>query len=320
MDNSTKLICAFLMVAGVCTANAQDTSEHKTADNLLWIVGGSLPEGWSPGDATALVPNPDNSKVYSGTIYLNPDNNPTDSGFKFLTNPWWGSLEYRALSGETLQDGKIKIANSNVNEDDSKIFVQDAGNYLITVDLDNMEATVVKSDYQETPIKDCSLFVVGTPTKGGYDIDNGTPMYQNVSEPYIYTAKLTVNNPSDADGGNAVPGDFKITRAITKDGSTCWNGKYWYFADYDDPNKMVLNQDGDNKWSIPEHGDYTIIANTKDNTLKINKGITTGALSIDDEHQDSPEYYNLSGIKVCNPTQGIYIRRQGSMIEKIVIR
>lgn len=320
MKNSTKLICAFLMVAGVFTANAQDASEQKTADNLLWIVGGSLPEGWSPGDATALVPSPDNSKVYSGTVYLNPENNPTDSGFKFLTNPWWGSLEYRALNGETLQDGKIKIANSDDNPDDSKIFVPDAGNYHITVDLENMEATVVKSDYQETPIKDCSLFVVGTPTKGGYDIDNGTPMYQDVSEPYIYTAALTVNNPSDENGGNGLPGDFKITRAITKDGSTCWNGKYWYFADYADSNKMVLDQEGDNKWSIPEPGDYTIIANTKDNTLQINKGIIAGVVSIDDKLQESIEYYNLSGIKVCNPNQGIFIRRQGGNVEKIVIR
>ena len=32
------------------------------------------------------------------------------------------------------------------------------------------------------------------------------------------------------------------------------------------------------------------------------------------------EYYNLSGVKVAEPTSGIYIRRQGSKTEKVVIR
>lgn len=311
MKNFTKLICGIFLGAGVVTANAQDSTEPKMADNLLWIVGGSLPEGWNPGRSTALVPNPDNSKVFSGTVYLDPTKDPNDSGFKFLTYPGWGHLEYRAAKDAKLEDGKIKIANSDENTDDSKIFVEESANYYITVDIENLEATIVKSEYQDTPIIDSSLFMVGTPTKGGYDIDNATPMYQNVNAPYTYTTTLTVNDT----------GDFKITRVITRSGDTCWNGEFWYFADKEDSNKMALNQEGDYKWNITEPGDYTITANTKDNTLKIEKDNNmSGVVSIDNECQDSPEYYNLSGMKVTNPTQGIFIRRQGNKVEKIVIR
>ncbi len=37
--------------------------------------------------------------------------------------------------------------------------------------------------------------------------------------------------------------------------------------------------------------------------------------------EDAPaEYFNLNGVKVANPSQGIFIRRQGSKTEKVVIR
>ena len=32
------------------------------------------------------------------------------------------------------------------------------------------------------------------------------------------------------------------------------------------------------------------------------------------------EYYNLQGVRVANPTTGLYIRRQGNSVSKVVIR
>ncbi len=32
------------------------------------------------------------------------------------------------------------------------------------------------------------------------------------------------------------------------------------------------------------------------------------------------EYFNLQGVKVVNPENGLYIRRQGGKVEKVVIR
>lgn len=41
----------------------------------------------------------------------------------------------------------------------------------------------------------------------------------------------------------------------------------------------------------------------------------------DEANSDNVEYYNLNGIKVSNPTsKGVYIRKQGSVATKIVIR
>lgn len=48
---------------------------------------------------------------------------------------------------------------------------------------------------------------------------------------------------------------------------------------------------------------------------------TTGIESVGDEAADGPvEYFNLQGIKVNNPAKGIYIKRQGSTVEKILVK
>lgn len=45
----------------------------------------------------------------------------------------------------------------------------------------------------------------------------------------------------------------------------------------------------------------------------------SGINGIEADDSNAPvEYYNLQGIRVDNPANGIYIRRQGSRVEKVV--
>ena len=56
--------------------------------------------------------------------------------------------------------------------------------------------------------------------------------------------------------------------------------------------------------------------------------INSGALGgIDDIFEDSAvdadaqvEYFNLQGIRVTDPQNGVYIRRQGSDVQKVTVR
>ena len=44
-------------------------------------------------------------------------------------------------------------------------------------------------------------------------------------------------------------------------------------------------------------------------------------ITVDDAEQGTPEYYNMQGMRVDNPTPGcLYIRRTGSKVEKIIAR
>lgn len=50
-------------------------------------------------------------------------------------------------------------------------------------------------------------------------------------------------------------------------------------------------------------------------------GGTSGIEDIDAAANNAPvEYYNLQGVRVANPTNGLYIRRQGSTATKVLIR
>lgn len=49
--------------------------------------------------------------------------------------------------------------------------------------------------------------------------------------------------------------------------------------------------------------------------------ITSGIEAIETDAIDADaEYYNLQGVKIVNPTSGIYIRRQGTKIDKVIIK
>ena len=43
-------------------------------------------------------------------------------------------------------------------------------------------------------------------------------------------------------------------------------------------------------------------------------------VAVDDNCIAPIEYYNIQGLRVSNPDKGLYIRRQGSKVSKIVIR
>lgn len=52
---------------------------------------------------------------------------------------------------------------------------------------------------------------------------------------------------------------------------------------------------------------------------KLGNGSSVAVVEVEDA--DAPvEYFNLQGVRVANPENGLYIRRQGSKVEKIVIR
>lgn len=54
------------------------------------------------------------------------------------------------------------------------------------------------------------------------------------------------------------------------------------------------------------------------NRLVDDNGVHSGVDSIDMDDNDAPvEYYNLQGVRVINPTPGIYIQRQGNKVRKI---
>ncbi len=85
MRNFTKFT-----VAAICAFSAAVSASAQNRTDLLWVIGDATPYGWSCDDATAIVA-PSDSKVYTGTMYLE-----AGKDFKFLTKYDFGNMEYRA--------------------------------------------------------------------------------------------------------------------------------------------------------------------------------------------------------------------------------
>lgn len=83
------------------------------------------------------------------------------------------------------------------------------------------------------------------------------------------------------------------------------------------------------KFTVPADGVYylgfhhktqTTYANTRIDDVSI-KAAESGVVSVLGDDADAPvEFYNLQGIKVDNPVSGLYIRRQGRTVEKVIVK
>lgn len=283
MRNFTKLT-----VAAICVVSAAVSASAQNRTDLLWVIGDATPYGWSCDEATAIVA-PSGSKVYSGTMYLE-----AGKDFKFLTKYDFGNMEYRAEDANATPgaDGKVKLIYT-AGDPDNKIHVSESANYLITVDTEALEATIVKSAYQDSQVRYASLFIVGSVLSTGYAVDEGVVMTQDAQEPLTYTA-----NAIDLGEGT-----FKIATALK--GSGTWNPQFWYFRDVDDASKMVLNAEGDNQWPINKAGEYDVKASLLTNTLDIKESASAGIDDVATRPADGPAaYYTIDGRKIANPAAG----------------
>ena len=287
MLHINKLMAASLLVSSAFVAQAGN----------LWVVGDGAPSGWSTDNATAIVSRPE-SQVYTGTLYLT-----ANKDFKFLTTTDFGNEEIGAAAGATLTDGKIQLAKGTNDEGYGKIQVPEDGNYYMSVNLDTMEAEIVKSAYQESEIKYCSLFMVGGATPGNWELNEATPLYQEKDTPYVYKNTVTLKS-----------GSFKIATAI----KNYDHPENWFYKDANDPDKMVLGQAGDVQWEITKDSSYTVTANTLDNSISI-KDVTSGVAAIATDNAQAV-YYTLDGVKVNNPAKGLYIVKQGSKVSKVILK
>lgn len=277
MKKSTLLIAASLLATSTQAGN-------------LYLAGDAMSYGWNLDDATCIVSGATTPDVYQGTLWLEGGKD-----FKFLTTPDFGNEEIGAAEGATLTDGKIALAKGKEDTGYGKIQVAESANYLITVDVNSMEATIVKAEYQETHISYGALFLVGDATPGGWSLTEGTPLRQNVNAPYIYEgSKLPLKS-----------GNFKIATAVKN-----FDQKHFYFRDAADANKMVPDQDGDIQWNIASDGEYDIVANTISNAISIKPYDPSGIGAVDavEVAGGEAEWYTLQGVRVSAPESGVYVK------------
>lgn len=68
-------------------------------------------------------------------------------------------------------------------------------------------------------------------------------------------------------------------------------------------------------------GTYTLSLNTHTSVLTLTKTVPSQSKGVEIEAENAPvEYFNLQGVKVANPENGIFIRRCGSKVSKVILK
>ena len=285
------MLCCALYVVGALTAHA--------ADRLV-IVGDATWGGWNLSQSTVMQKSDENADVFKATVHLD-----ANKEFKFLTELGWGNLEYRAGAGPvTLQSGVVAPLVSSVDEPtDGKFFVDESANYDIVCNLAEKTVIVTKAAYQATPLKHTALWMIGSATKGGWSIGEGTIMKQDASNPAKFSARTELKAGELKFGTNVYAGFDQM----------------FYLRDVTDEGKIVFGGD-DNKWNFTEEATYDVTVDVAAMTVSLTKVDPTAINAVETTSEAHATYYTLGGIQVEKPVAGVYVKRQGGKAVKVVVK
>ena len=287
------ILCCALFVVSALSA--------KAADRLV-IVGPATWGGWNLGQSTVMQKSDENADVFKATVHLD-----ANKEFKFLTELDWGKLEYRAgESPVTLQSGvAATLVSSDEKPVDNKFFVSESANYEIVCNLAEKTVVVTKAAYQDTALKHTALWMIGSATKGGWNIGQGTIMKQDAANPTKYSARTELKAGELKFGTNVYAGFDQM----------------FYLRDMSNEGKIVFGGD-DNKWKITkeEEGTYDVTVDVAAMTVSFTKVDPTAISAVETANNAPATYYTLNGVKVEKPVSGVYVKRQGGRTVKVVMK
>ena len=264
----------------------------------LFVIGDAIWSGWGFANSTVLFP--DENGICKATLYLEEN-----KGFKFMAESDFEGLQFRAGDADvTLKnDVASSLVSSEDNREDTRFMVSESANYDIVCDVKNKTITLTKSAYQDAHAKHAELWMIGTATPNGWQIDKGVLLTQDAENPMVYTATADLKE-----------GEFKfiVNKYMGFDQTA-------YVKDAADDSKVVYGGD-DNKWNITEAGTYDVKLDLANMTISYAKKGATGISSVNADVTSPAEYYTLDGKRVNGFSgKGIYIKRQAGKSVKVVV-
>jgi starch-binding outer membrane protein SusE/F len=214
----------------------------------LWIMGDATPKGWDINNPAEMQADPSDPFVFTYSevlkagefkIPVSTGNFATDYYMPLTNNPDLTNMGVRLVAGGN-PDYKWKITTP--------------GAYKITLNIRDMTISIKPfTPYQQ-------LWMVGSATPKGWDINSPDEMVKDPSNPYVFT----YSGPLSA-------GEFKIPTATGN-----WGTDYFMPAvNHQDLGstavRLIAGGNPDNKWEITQAGNYTVTLNQLYETITIVK-------------------------------------------------
>ncbi len=214
---------------------------YAPVSKTLYFMGNAAPNGWDASKATPMIPDPDDPTTFTFQGDLNPGQ------LKFITV--LGTFLPSYQKGE---DENSLLYNTDNSQPTVNFEISEQGKYNITMNLVDLTISI---DLVEGPGYDV-LYIFGSATPGGWDIENALEMLPNPDNLFKFNFD-----------GVLSPGEFKI--AVNKDPDL---GQDMFMRDPDDSSKVYLHKGGDpddSNWGVSEENIHSIELNLSNYTISI---------------------------------------------------
>ncbi len=276
----------YMLLMAMCVAivaNAED-----------WYVIGSF-NNWTTSDPATKM-----TETSSGVYEISFDEFSTN--FKFNTGDWTGS-QFGAGSGQ------VKLGETYELSDDGS-----SGNI-------NLEVDAISNAHLKLDVNAKTLVVTGTPKAVVYDWympglnddwnpwDTGNYKFSATETDGVYVL-TAVEIPAATQFKIATAGWAKQYGFIDGVSSNIQWGNF-------STTLGEVSYGGDVTCGVT--GTWDITWNLNDLTVTFVQNTGVDAIAADDANAPV-EYFNLQGVRVDNPANGLYITRQGSKVSKVVVK
>lgn len=278
--------------------------------SVLYIIGDL--NGWNWDNATEMQSVSGMDGEYSWTGNLEAGD------FKIYAqkNPTWdGSVPFYHPTYNGCEVSQAGVASNEVvftTEPDNKWKVTEAGQYTITI---NITTLTISATYLGAPVKSPidteTLYLIGDIC--GWNMDNPTPCVKKDKNVFVYEGELPAGSfqATPVKGGSNWGAKFIVPTSecyITKAGLTDY--EFDYSAAHG------------NSWKVDaaEAGKYTLTFDLNKWTLNVKYNVESGVSELVTDKNAPVEYYNLQGVRVEDPANGLYLVRKGGKVSKVMIK
>lgn len=315
-----KIILSIIMaVSGSAIALAE------TDPAVLYMIGGATEFGWDWNKASEMQPVEGQEGTYSYTGILKGDASNLDNcQFKIYAekdNQWQGKPNYHptfnhcTISKEGIENDEVLF---DTNSGDYKWSVTDAGVYTITININTLKISATYEGEIEEPK---ALYLIGDLNE--WSINNPTPCEAGVDNIYVYTGEFEAGCKFQA---TRYPGDWGAKFVVPKNAQTLEQPEGSATASCNIPetglvdNECEYSNDHSKVWIVEKTGTYTLKFDLNNWTLNVSPTSPTGGVDLVADANVPAEYYNLQGVRVYNPSSGLYLVRKGGKVSKVMIK
>lgn len=301
----------FLSIVLAAFGSVMATAENPS---VLYMIGGATEGSWDWNKATEMQPVSGTEGEYSWTGNLEA------SDFKIYAekNPTWsGSISFYHPTYNDCEVSKEGVASDAVEfttGPDNKWKVTEAGQYTITINITTLKISAIYLGAPaKTPIDTETLYLIGDAAPCGWNINSLTPCVKKDKNVFVYTGLLKAGNDITFQA-SPIQGNWgakfivpTVERCVIPE-----TGLKDYQFDY--------SVDHTNQWQLEKEGTYTLTFDLNNWTLNVESNVESGVSEIDSDKNTPVEYYNLQGVRVYDPANGLYLVRKGGKVSKVMIK